>query len=425
YLKDRQFYILPLIVLTLANIYWTGSKGPAMGLIGGTAVFSFLVIRFFVESRKVRIAVFASAGFVILALGGYVVKRVFYRGDVTSFTFRMYTWLSTWEMINAKPILGNGIGTYWVLYPAYRRPSIFHIEGKHNTETDHSENEHLEVWMDEGIVGMGLWIWMIAMISIGVYRALSMLTTQPARAGPGKSEKKFPEEAYYMLGTVSGFLGMLIHNITDVSMRFVSSGAPFWLLAGFNAALVLYCPMPEKQISGAGEFKPADETSNPTRKWIKPILRVVTVTVVILVAIRILRQFDWCQGRDGMKNPNESPHFFTTWTFFLLCWGSSVWWFLRIALQSTRIKTLLTVLTATILLIPFWGHFVGDVNHNRAIFFSKQGMWVRSSESDGKVGGFPPEYQIMYRGSGGGTTELDSSFGKVLTAIFPDMIWRK
>ena len=32
-------------------------------------------------------------------------------------------------MINAKPILGNGIGTFWVIYPAYRRPAIFHIEG--------------------------------------------------------------------------------------------------------------------------------------------------------------------------------------------------------------------------------------------------------------------------------------------------------
>src|SRR5438046_2586214 len=119
-------------------------------------------------------------------------------------------------MINAHPVVGNGLGTFWVIYPAYRRPAIFHIEGKHNTETDHAENEHLEVWMDEGIIGMGLWIWLILNIMVGVYKSLQVLTAQPTRAGPETELTQFPDEAMYMLGFTSGMLGMLIHNFSDV-----------------------------------------------------------------------------------------------------------------------------------------------------------------------------------------------------------------
>lgn len=426
YLRTRQFYLIPLIILTLVNAYWTGSKGPAAGLIASTGVFSFLILRFFFSNAKIRKIIFVGAFAVMVLLGGYIINRVFFAGGITSFTFRIYTWLSTWEMINAKPVLGNGIGTFWVLYPAYRRPAIFHIEGKHNTETDHAENEHLEVWMDEGIVGAGLWIWMILTISIGLYKTLQVLTSQPARAGPqSRQEQKIPEECYYILGFLSGFLGMLMHNFTDVSMRFVSSGTPFWLLAGMNAALLMYSPLPDHQEplpSLPGKTPP--ESKN-LKYYVKLGLRAVTILCIAIVAIRILREFDWCQGRDAMRNPNEFPHFTISWGVFLLCWGSAAWWFFKIAKDCTRLKTLITILTALFILVPFWGIFVGDVNHNRAIFFSKQGVWTRGPEFDSKIAGFPPEYQIMYLGSGRGSMDKDFNEDKLIRFLFPDVFWRQ
>lgn len=426
YLKSRKFYLIPLMALTLVNIYWTGSKGPVAGLMAGTAVFSFLIMRFFVRNAQLRFRVFSIAAIIILLFGGFIIKKVFFGGHVTSFTFRMYTWLSTWEMVNAKPVTGNGIGTFWVIYPAYRRPAIFHIESKHNSETDHAENEHLEVWMDEGIIGAGFWFWMIIMISVGMYKALAVLIDQPTRAGPSKQEQKYPEETYYILGFLSGFLGMLIHNNTDVSMRFVSSGTPFWLLAGMNAALIMYSPLPETQHSPV--FADNDQKNNNSGiiHYFKTGLRILVFVTTAIIAISILRQFDWCQGRDGMSNPNELPHFAVTWGVFLLCWGSATWWIIQIAKRCSSIKSLLTLLAAVILIVPFWGIFVGDVNHNRAIFFSKQGIWTKSSEFDSRITAFPPEYQIMYGGDKIGTTLVPNSrSGQLVRLIFPDIFWRR
>lgn len=426
YFKSRQFYLLPLIFLTLANIYWTGSKGPMMGLLAGTVVFTFLFVRFFVKDRKVKMGFLGGSAVIVFSLGFYITYRIFIaHGGITSFTFRIYTWLSTLEMIRDNPVLGNGIGTFWVIYPAYRRPAIFHIEGKHNTETDHAENEHLEVWFDEGIVGMGLWIWLVLTIAVSVYKSLAILTAQPTRAGPAKGEQKFPEESYYMLGFVSGMLGMLIHNNTDVSMRFVSSGTPFWLLVGLNTALVCYSPLPEKQIVPSLPKVQFVPESGYYKEVVLKFLRVLVLLAVVLVAVRIIRIFDWCQGRDGFSNPNELPHVLVTWGIFLLCWGTFAWWFLRLTMVATRIKSLLTILIAMILIVPFFGFFMGDVNHNRAIFFSKQGIWNRSPEYDSKLTQFPREYQIMYSGGESGTIEKDSTMGKIVGFIFPDVFWRR
>jgi len=422
YWKTRKFYLLPLIALTLTNIYWTGSKGPAVGVLAGTAVFGFLFTRFFVRSLKIRLAVFGSAGLIILIMSSFIYYKIFIaRGGFTSFTFRIYTWLSTWEMIRDNPVLGNGIGTFWVIYPAYRRPAIFHIEGKHNTETDHAENEHLEVWFDDGIIGMGLWVWLILTLVVGIYKALAILTTQPARAGPNKNNSEIPEEAYYMLGFTSGMLGMLLHNNSDVSMRFVSSGTPFWLLVGLNSALIMYSPLPEKPPSNPMQKAPVIEQN----EGVMTVLKILTMATVGIVAFRILREFDWCQGRDGMLNPNEAPHFFITWAVFLLVWGACACWFIDLVRKATKLISVTAIAIATILLVPCWGFFMGDVNHNRAIFFSKQGIWTKSPEYDSRVAQFPREYQIMYGGGSPSMFENDSALGKIINFLLPDVFWRQ
>src|SRR5439155_11561492 len=83
------------------------------------------------------------------------------------------------------------------------------------------------------------------------------------------------------------------------------------------------------------------------------------------------------------------------------------------------------LLVATILLIPFWGFFAGDVDHNRAIFFSKQGIWTRSPEFDGRIAGFPPEYQMMYSGGDSGTLDKNEGLGRLVNFLFPDVFWRR
>ena len=63
-----------------------------------------------------------------LGFGGFVASDL--RTRMVSINFRLFTWQGTWEMIMTQPWLGTGVGSFPPIYPAFRRPPIFHIEGK-------------------------------------------------------------------------------------------------------------------------------------------------------------------------------------------------------------------------------------------------------------------------------------------------------
>lgn len=236
FLKTKKPFYLILWLMIALNTYLTYSKGAWIGFAVGLVLFVYLGITYFLhKSEKVKkYLIYGMVAFLlILALGLY--REIVVR--MSSIRFRQFTWLSCWEMINTKPILGTGIGTFYVTYPAWRRPQIFHIEGKHNTESDHPENEYLEIWFDEGMVGLGIFLWLLSVFIIG---GLKTLRAYSNIDNPGRQPDA---RAYYLLGTLCALGGMLTHNFVCVSLRFVSSGVMLWFLIGMIGSLAVNNPM--------------------------------------------------------------------------------------------------------------------------------------------------------------------------------------
>lgn len=232
-IRTRKFNFLLLWLLITFNVVNTFSKGAWLGYAVGIWVFVFLYIGYFShankeKAKKILLGMVAITVF-MLGIGTY--KNLKNRPD--SATFRIYTWTSTWEMINTNPVWGTGIGTFYVTYPAWRRPQIFYVEGRHNTETDHPENEYLEVWFDEGLIGFGIFLWVLTTFLLISFRNLKRFT-----------EDKHDKRGFYQLGIMSGLVAQLAHNSVCVSLRFVSSGVFLWLLLGLVAALSIHHPLP-------------------------------------------------------------------------------------------------------------------------------------------------------------------------------------
>ena len=76
--------------------------------------------------------------------------------------FLRETWKGTISLIADQPWLGSGPGSFWVRYPAFRRQAVILLEGRHNGETDHPENELLEQWVDGGLPAVLLWLWLFS-----------------------------------------------------------------------------------------------------------------------------------------------------------------------------------------------------------------------------------------------------------------------
>lgn len=246
FFKSHKKYYIILYLLIAVNIFLTRSKAAYISLAAGTVVFCLYGIFFIFHARRQQIIRFMVYFCTFLVVGTVLSVSYLLLGRIDSVRFRLITWLSTCEMIEEHPVIGTGLGTFKTVYPAYRRPEIFRIEGKHNTETDHPENEYIEIWYEDGIIGFGLFLGLLVLVfSIG--------TTQLIK---NKTLRSPPEQSYYLVGILSGLFALLVHNFMCVNLRFVSSGFFFWLFMGLIVG----------QAKPKNDLLPTTEKS-PQKKW--------------------------------------------------------------------------------------------------------------------------------------------------------------
>lgn len=368
FIKTKSIGMLVLAVLDVFCIINTYTKGAWIGFGISSLLFVSIYIYYFTGFNK-KIIRWIYISFVVLGVLIMVgVVNYAMKTSRTSVPFRVATWLSTWEMIETHPLIGSGVGSFRPLYPAYRRPIIFHLEGKHNTETDHAENEHLEQILDNGIIGAGIFYWMIIFVTVTALRAIKF-----------NVENKRKEEAYDVLGYLVAFLAMLIHNFTDVSMRFVSSGVYLGLLPAIIINL--------SRGHALWEFHYMEEENKIKEKNIEnksglfdKLMGFLSVGVIIFAGYKILTEFKEVQGDFVNMRSGDLFLWISSWAvmIFLLVYISYV--FIKIILKSYNryMAFILIVFYFPLSYFPiyyFWGWFKADVQHNIAIYFSKLGNW--------------------------------------------------
>jgi len=375
FMKTRNPVLLVLWAMVFLNGIFTYSKGAWIGLIAGFVFFWLFYALVFVHRNADRIRKFAAAGIILVVVGGGagVWYQMTQRTD--SAKFRINTWLSCWEMINTSPILGTGIGTFYVTYPAWRRPQIFYIEYKHNTESDHPENEYLEVWYDEGLVGFGIFLWLLVTVIVAGVRTMHTYANPvPGEDNRVKNNERYEDDrAFYLLGFISGWMASLTHNFVCVSARFVSSGSYLWLFAGVIVALIVHNPLPRH---------------SRTANVLSPV-----VSYVLWSAFWLLN-FLWWFVRSDMAvsdRDNQVSLAFGLVFFFVLLPGVAEYLtrYGRVddALRSgsstgaggpwwRRVPQVAVVVIAVYLFGVFRGYFQADLRHNIAIWYSKQGKWM-------------------------------------------------
>ncbi|MBI3551258.1 MAG: tetratricopeptide repeat protein [Elusimicrobia bacterium] len=385
FLKTRRWSFVVLMGMLLVDLYATGTKGAWLGFALVVFLFGAISMIFFTEeTRAYRKPILTVVAVGVLGFVGLVAKDLETR--VVSINFRLFTWEATWEMIMTQPWTGTGIGSFPPIYPAFRRPPIFHIEGKHNTETDHAEDEYLEELFDNGILGFGVFLWLIFSTLVVGFRSLGQLTTL-LRTRDGRA----PPRAYDLIGYLVAFMGMLGHNFFDVSLRFVSSGVYLGLLSGMIVNLArgkgLY------ELHGMRESKtavlpqglapsavPATEAGPGMLTVLSEFLiwpaRLAAWGFLVYTCGKILMEFNFLQGPvERLNIAGEVLQWWLSWGTLVSCvvgLGAAFTWLIYL---SDNPALALAVLLALKPLYWFWGYFKADIHHNIAIFFSKDRKW--------------------------------------------------
>ena len=316
-------YIL-LAALLLTNIFFTESKGAWLGVGVSLVIFAGVYLNFFkTKLTKYKKVINIGALIFFLLCGALVVH--FGAKRMQSVNFRLSTWRSSWDMVQATPLTGMGFGSFQVIYQAYKRPDIFYMENLHNAETQHAENFFLEQWASLGILGLGLFLYLVFYQLKGAFKAFNALDNDR-------------ESAFNLLAALMASSAIYLHNLVDVSIYFVST---MYFLALFNGILF-------NLAYGRSE---KGELPIPQNTKLKPLGFVVTVlasSTVLAIAGYIAYMY-----RDIAVSANNLL-FVLYWLFFIVGTVGTLVFFQRVLwkAKSVLVSIILTA-TAALMFIGF------------------------------------------------------------------------
>ena len=347
FLRTRKKSLLVLLGMGLLDLVFTESKGAWLAY-AGMGVFAALTYAHCVSTAKKHLKKWILAAIACLvvaagAAGVYSVKRF------QSVSFRTYTWLAALEMVKDSPLLGTGPGSFKIVYPAYRRPQIFYIENAHNNETAHAENEYLEQTATGGVIGLGLFLWLMSFLLIGAWKNMRR-TSEPVTQ-------------YALLGYSAALTGLLLHSVVDISVHFASSGLLLAVFIGVLMALMLNNP-------------PAENIEQKTPKYphLLWVFRALTWLAVLSLVMYASATFYYVLRNIAVKTAGEWILFGLALVSFASVVLGIAYTYARIAKQTTRISVCALLLVSLLPCLFFWRIFLANHYYSLGVALVQMGQ---------------------------------------------------
>ena len=212
--------------LGLACLIFTATRAAWIGFV---VSFLFLVLLIY-ATKTVRLNFKALLPLFIVFLAIFLIvilnqKMIINRMSAIlslsgSASYRLHIWEVTLDMMKASPIFGTGLGTFQIVFPKFRYPD-FNLDVSIGNLL-HAHNEYLEIWSEMGLIGLGVFLWLMFSFLRYAFKVL-------------KSER---EKGLMVAGLVTGVVGVLIDSLFSVSLRWTGPAFIFWLLFGLTVAMI-------------------------------------------------------------------------------------------------------------------------------------------------------------------------------------------
>ena len=309
-------------ILTLC-IVLTQTRGGWLGYAAGFVVYLLFFI-FTVERDRVahKPVFWICAAVFIVAVGVYFSQNEIVSNRIKRTITNMHTGKGTVDsrsifykgalnMFSAKPVFGQGVGSFQMRFPFYRPNDYRMHHVSHNTR--HSHSEYLQLLSEMGIIGLLAFLVVIGavvktawrtfvvrkkrnhwLISIGLLMILAaffvyvvvkpgmIITTLIGVTGlglifvtlliSGKETFCYAGDRYYRhiaLGLFASIIGILVHNLVSVNLRWVEAGFFLWFNMGL---LVAVARLEQEQRQSVAAKNRKDETELEEKTF-----RIVTI----------------------------------------------------------------------------------------------------------------------------------------------------
>jgi len=289
--KFKKILLLIAILAMGTSLIVTFTRGSYLSF-GSALIFMFSLFliscgKGFIKNNKKIFIIILVAIIIITFLfvvptslnrSGTVISKIKERASITqlinefSFGRRTAIYKFTTLMIKDHPLLGSGIGTY--KYNTLRYQAEFFAQGENRSLYPHgfadkAHNEYLQLWAELGIIGLGIFIWlMISYFRFGL-----------------KILRKIKDESRQgiIIGLMGAVVEVLVDGIFGFPLHLPATIVLFWLALGLTVAVGL------KDETKAPEIKMSRENSNISR--FRPLLYLVIILLNIFLGVTVTRPF--------------------------------------------------------------------------------------------------------------------------------------
>jgi len=252
--KIQNLFILITIILSLLSIYFAKSEGALAGVAVGLIIFGLLSGK---KIKWVTMTLIFIAGLGIIMsqpMRDYAIKKITLR-DLSG-EIRKQQWRETWQMLTDDRIItGSGLANYQNAIKPYHQEGIFFnkdndpdfrrkiviFNDKYRAEHWqpvevylYPHNIFLNFWVELGLVGILLFVWMIGKYFIIGIKNFRKQTTDDRRQTTDDRRQK-----YIILGLVGAMAVIVIHGIVDVPYFKNDLAVMFWVLIGMMSIINL------------------------------------------------------------------------------------------------------------------------------------------------------------------------------------------
>ena len=281
-----------LFVLFFA-VFQSGSRGAMISLLFGLFFIAVTSWQHMDKSFFKKVFIILTAAFITanFQMGGYVLDRV---GELSSVPdsgiIRWILWQSVWRMIMTAPIVGHGIGTFYIF-----APSIQQLDNTGLATVVH--NDYLQFWLETGFIGLSLML-LIMVAIVRLYRKVL------------NNKKLNIKDRLENTGLMAGLFSAAVHSFVDFPFYIVS----ILVSMGFMCARI-------QEIFGI-YFPELFHLSIPANKLsMNKFLFAAIIIPVLLLSYSLplaVADFYWNEGRiqqiqGNYKNANKTLDLAAAW----------------------------------------------------------------------------------------------------------------
>lgn len=182
------------------SIFLTASRGATLSLAISAGLLAALTLRSVPRRALVLLLGLLAVAFLVSKIAhGELSERL---PQLVQDSPRLIIWESSWNLLQASPWQGIGLGLFYLAYPPYRNPAD-------NTGGFFAHNDYLQIWIETGLPGLLL---LLAVLVAASWLFMRALRKTGLRGG----------NHLEMTGLFCGLLAVAGHSVVDFNLYILS-----------------------------------------------------------------------------------------------------------------------------------------------------------------------------------------------------------